>query len=51
MRDFPQLPLNIRELHVWGFLIGAEQEALQRGTRFFFHYIYIYILSQEHFHK
>lgn len=31
MRDFPQLPLNIRELHIWGFLIGAEQEALQRG--------------------
>lgn len=33
MRDFPQLPLNIRELHVWGFLIGAEQEALQRAKR------------------
>lgn len=31
MRDFPQLPLSVRELNVWGFLIGAEQEALPRG--------------------
>ncbi|XP_015914174.1 protein hobbit [Parasteatoda tepidariorum] len=33
MRDFPQVPLNIKELHFWGFLIGAEQEASQRAKR------------------
>ncbi|KAG8178260.1 hypothetical protein JTE90_018807, partial [Oedothorax gibbosus] len=33
MRDFPQMALNIREMHVWGFLIGAEQEASQRAKR------------------
>ncbi|CAL1281511.1 unnamed protein product [Larinioides sclopetarius] len=33
MRDFPQVPLNIRELNLWGFLIGAEQEAAPRAKR------------------
>ncbi|GIX80787.1 protein KIAA0100 [Caerostris darwini] len=33
MRDFPQMPLNIRELNLWGFLIGAEQEASPRARR------------------
>ncbi|XP_054707310.1 LOW QUALITY PROTEIN: protein hobbit-like [Uloborus diversus] len=33
MRDFPQMPLHIRELNIWGFLIGAEQEASQRAKR------------------
>ncbi|GFS83721.1 protein KIAA0100 [Nephila pilipes] len=33
MRDFPQMPLNIREMNLWGFLIGAEQEASPRAKR------------------
>lgn len=40
MRDFPQLPLSVRELHVWGFLIGAEQEASQRGLSVFCHSLF-----------
>ncbi|XP_035224476.1 protein KIAA0100-like isoform X2 [Stegodyphus dumicola] len=33
MRDFPQMPLQIRELNIWGFLIGAEEEASHRARR------------------
>lgn len=32
LRDFPQPWLDIGELHLWGKLVGAEQEATKRGN-------------------
>ncbi|PSN37005.1 hypothetical protein C0J52_14236, partial [Blattella germanica] len=31
LRDFPQPLLDIREFHIWGRLVGAEQVATRRG--------------------
>lgn len=31
LRDFPQPWLDIENLHIWGRLVGAEQEATRRG--------------------
>lgn len=33
LRDFPQPWLDIREFHLWGRLVGAEQEATKRAKR------------------
>ncbi|KAJ9596917.1 hypothetical protein L9F63_012042, partial [Diploptera punctata] len=33
LRDFPQPLLDIRDLHIWGRLVGAEQEATRRAKR------------------
>ncbi|XP_049792062.1 protein KIAA0100 [Schistocerca nitens] len=33
LRDFPQPWLDIRDFHIWGQLVGAEQEATRRAKR------------------
>ncbi|XP_021942266.1 protein KIAA0100 isoform X3 [Zootermopsis nevadensis] len=33
LRDFPQPLLDIKDLHIWGRLVGAEQEATRRAKR------------------
>ncbi|XP_037084473.1 LOW QUALITY PROTEIN: protein KIAA0100-like, partial [Pollicipes pollicipes] len=33
LRDYPQKLLDIKRIHLWGRLIGAEQEPVQRSTR------------------
>nr|CAD7259627.1 unnamed protein product [Timema shepardi] len=33
LRDFPQPLLDIRDFHIWGRLVGAEQEATRRAKR------------------
>ncbi|PNF40865.1 hypothetical protein B7P43_G15929 [Cryptotermes secundus] len=33
LRDFPQPLLDIKDLHIWGRLVGAEQEATWRAKR------------------
>lgn len=34
MRDFPHSMLDIRDLHIWGRLIGAEQLGAPKGELF-----------------
>lgn len=36
MRDYPQPWLEVKDMHLWGRLIGAEQEGLKRGLFIFF---------------
>lgn len=36
MRDYPQPWLEVKDMHLWGRLIGAEQEGLKRGLFTFF---------------
>ena len=31
LRDYPQPMFDVKNLYLWGKLIGAEQEALKRG--------------------
>ncbi|XP_062591853.1 protein hobbit-like [Saccostrea cucullata] len=33
MRDYPQPWLEVKDMHLWGRLIGAEQEGLKRAKR------------------
>ncbi|XP_048751983.2 protein hobbit-like isoform X2 [Ostrea edulis] len=33
MRDYPQPWLDVKDMHLWGRLIGAEQEGLKRAKR------------------
>ncbi|XP_063241781.1 protein hobbit isoform X2 [Bacillus rossius redtenbacheri] len=33
LRDFPQPLLDIGHMHIWGRLVGAEQEAMRRAKR------------------
>ncbi|XP_066998211.2 protein hobbit [Anabrus simplex] len=33
LRDFPQPLLDIRVFHIWGLLVGAEQQATRRAKR------------------